>query len=92
MQLPHIAPYQLKGEVDNLFLVLGSAISGKPSITVMIAENLVAEKGLNAGTIVREAANEMQGGGGGQPYYATAGGKDLNGLAAAVTKAKTFVK
>ncbi len=84
--------YQLKGEVENLFLVLGSVISGKPSITVMIAENLVAEKGLNAGTIVREAAKEMQGGGGGQPYYATAGGKDLNGLGAAVAKAKTFLK
>jgi alanyl-tRNA synthetase len=84
--------YQLKGEVENLFLVLGSAISGKPSITVMIADNLVAEKGLNAGAIVREAAKEMQGGGGGQAYYATAGGKDVNGLAAAVAKAKTFVK
>lgn len=84
--------YQLKGEVENLFLVLGAAIGGKPSITVMIADNLVAEKGLNAGTIVREAAKEMQGGGGGQPHYATAGGKDLNGLAAAVAKAKTFVK
>ena len=84
--------YQLKGEVENLFLVLGSAISGKPSITVMIADNLVAEKGLNAGAIVREAAKEMQGGGGGQAYYATAGGKDLNGLAATVAKAKTFVK
>lgn len=84
--------YQLKGEVDNLFLVLGSAISGKPSITVMIADNLVAEKRLNAGAIVREAAKEMQGGGGGQAYYATAGGKDVNGLAAAVAKAKTFVK
>jgi len=84
--------YQLKGEVENLFLVLGSAISGKPSITVMIADNLVAEKGLNAGAIVREAAKEMQGGGGGQAYYAIAGGKDVNGLAAAVAKAKTFVK
>jgi alanyl-tRNA synthetase len=84
--------YQLKGEVENLFLVLGSAISGKPSITVMIADNLVAGKGLNAGAIVREAAKEMQGGGGGQAYYATAGGKDVNGLAAAVAKAKTFVK
>lgn len=84
--------YQLKGEVENLFLVLGSAISGKPSITVMIADNLVAEKGLNAGAIVREAAKEMQGGGGGQAYYATAGGKDVNSLAAAVAKAKTFVK
>jgi len=84
--------FQLKGEIDNLFLALGSAIGGKPSITVMISDNLIAEKGLNAGTIVREAAKEMQGGGGGQAFYATAGGKDLNGLAAAVAKAKTFVK
>ncbi|MFA5328956.1 MAG: alanine--tRNA ligase [Prolixibacteraceae bacterium] len=84
--------FQLKGEVDSLFLVLGSAIAGKPSISVMIAENLVSEKGLNAGTIVCEAAKEMQGGGGGQPFYATAGGKNLAGLAAAVEKAKSFVK
>jgi alanyl-tRNA synthetase len=84
--------FQLKGEVANLFLALGSAIGGKPSITVMIAENLVAEKGLNAGAIVREAAKEMQGGGGGQAFYATAGGKDVAGLQSAVEKAKSFVK
>jgi len=84
--------FQLKGEIDNLFLALGSVIGGKPSISVMIAENLVAEKGLNAGTIVRESAKEMQGGGGGQAFYATAGGKDISGLAAAVEKAKSFVK
>jgi len=84
--------FQLKGEVDNLFLALGSSIGGKPSITVMIADHLVAEKGLNAGTIVREAAREMQGGGGGQAFYATAGGKDIAGLSAAVEKAKSFVK
>jgi alanyl-tRNA synthetase len=84
--------FQLKGEVENLFLALGSAIGGKPSISVMIAENLVAEKGLNAGAVVREAAKEMQGGGGGQAFYATAGGKDLSGLSAAVEKAKSFVK
>lgn len=83
--------FQLKGEIDNLFLALGTAIGGKPSITVMIADNLVAEKSLNAGTIVREAGKEMQGGGGGQAFYATAGGKDLSGLAAAVAKAKSFV-
>jgi alanyl-tRNA synthetase len=58
----------------------------------MIAENLIAEKGLNAGTIIRDAAKEMQGGGGGQAFYATAGGKDLSGLSAAVEKAKSFVK
>ncbi len=84
--------FQLKGEVENLFLAVGSAIGGKPSITVMIAQNVVAEKGLNAGAIVREAAKEMQGGGGGQAFYATAGGKDVAGLAAAIEKAKSFVK
>ncbi len=84
--------FQLKGEIDNLFLALGSVIGGKPSISVMIAESLVADKGLNAGAIVREAAREMQGGGGGQAFYATAGGKDVSGLAAAVDKAKSFVK
>ena len=84
--------FQLKGEVDNLFLALGSVLGGKPSITVMISDNLVGEKGLNAGSIVREAAKEMQGGGGGQAFYATAGGKDLGGLSAAVAKAKSFVK
>jgi len=84
--------FQLKGEIDHLFLALGSVIGGKPSISVMIAENVVAEKGLNAGTIVREAAKEMQGGGGGQAFYATAGGKDIAGLSAAVEKAKSFVK
>ncbi|HLN73107.1 MAG TPA: alanine--tRNA ligase [Prolixibacteraceae bacterium] len=84
--------FQLKGEVENLFLVLGSAIAGKPSITVMIADHLVADKGLNAGAIVREASKEMQGGGGGQAFYATAGGKDLGGLSAAVEKAKSFLK
>ena len=84
--------FQLKGEIDNLFLALGSVIGGKPSISVMIAENVVAEKGLNAGAVVREAAKEMQGGGGGQAFYATAGGKDVSGLSAAVDKAKSFVK
>jgi len=84
--------FQLKGEVENLFLALGCAIGGKPSITIMIADHLVADKGLNAGTIVREASKEMQGGGGGQSFYATAGGKDLAGLSAAVQKAKSFVK
>ncbi|MDP3641597.1 MAG: alanine--tRNA ligase [Bacteroidota bacterium] len=84
--------FQLKGEINNLFLALGSVIGGKPSISVMIADNLVAEKGLNAGTIVRESAKEMLGGGGGQAFYATAGGKDVSGLGAAIKKAKSFVR
>ena len=83
--------YQLKDIVANLFLVLAADIDGKPSLTVMIAENLVKEKGLNAGAIVRELAKEIKGGGGGQPFFATAGGSDVSGLDKALEKAKTFV-
>jgi alanyl-tRNA synthetase len=84
--------YQLKGEVENMFLVIGAVIDGKPLLTVMISENLVAEKGLDAGKIVREAGREIQGGGGGQPFYATAGGKNAEGLQAAIDKALAFLK
>jgi alanyl-tRNA synthetase len=83
--------FQLKNEVENLYLVLGADIEGKPNLTVMIAENLINEKGLNAGQIVREAGKEIKGGGGGQPFYATAGGKDVKGIQAAVDKALTFI-
>jgi alanyl-tRNA synthetase len=83
--------YALKDLLDNLFLVLASEIDGKPSLTVMVSENLVKERGLNAGTIVRELAKEIQGGGGGQPFFATAGGKDSSGLANALDKAKLFL-
>ncbi len=84
--------YQLKDIVPNLFLVLAADFDGKPNITVMIAENLVKDKGLNAGNIVRELAKEIQGGGGGQPFFATAGGKDLSGLDAVLSKAATYIK
>ena len=83
--------YQLKDIIDNLFLVLAADIDGKPSLTVMIAENLVKEKGLNAGNIVRELAKEIKGGGGGQPFFATAGGSDVSGLEKALEKAKVFI-
>ncbi|MDB5130323.1 MAG: alaS [Mucilaginibacter sp.] len=83
--------YNLKDIVPNLFLVLGADIDGKPGITVMIAENLVKEKNLNAGAIVRELAKEIKGGGGGQPFFATAGGSDVSGLSRALEKAKTFI-
>jgi alanyl-tRNA synthetase len=83
--------YQVKDIVPNLFLVLAAEIDGKPSLTVMIAENLVKEKNLNAGTIIRELAKEIKGGGGGQPFFATAGGSDVSGLDKALEKAKTFV-
>ena len=71
---------------DNLLAVIGSVAHEKPSLTLMISENLVKEHGLNAGQMVREAAKLMQGGGGGQPHYAQAGGKNPDGLNAAVDK------
>ncbi|MFP4557170.1 MAG: alanine--tRNA ligase [Bacteroidales bacterium] len=79
--------YQLRSEIDNLFLVVGAEISGKPILTIMVSDSLVESKKANASAIIREAAKAMKGGGGGQPYYATAGGKDINGIDAAIKKA-----
>lgn len=79
--------FELKNEVDNLFAVLAGDVAGKPQIAVVISEALVTGKSLNAGQLVRELAREIKGGGGGQPFFATAGGKDLSGLDAVVTKA-----
>jgi len=76
---------------ENLFLVLASNMEGKPHLAVMIADNLVSEKGLDAGKIVRELAKEIKGGGGGQAFFATAGGKDPNGLPVALQKAKALL-
>lgn len=80
--------FQLKEKVENLFMVLAGDVDGKPTIAVMISENLVKEKGLNASNIVRDLAKEIQGGGGGQPFFATAGGKDISGLDRVIKKAK----
>ncbi len=83
--------YGLKDIIPNLFLVLTAEVDGKPNITVMIEESLVKNKGLNAGNIIRELAKEIQGGGGGQPFYATAGGKDASGLQRVLDKAKSYI-
>ncbi len=78
--------FQLRGEItENLFFVAGSTDNGKPMLTVMLSDNLVAG-GLKAGNLVKEAAKLIQGGGGGQPHFATAGGKNADGLPAAVEK------
>ncbi|MDQ3192279.1 MAG: DHHA1 domain-containing protein, partial [Bacteroidota bacterium] len=84
--------FQLKSEIDNLFFVAGSVIKDKPNLTVMIAENLVQEKGFNAGAIIRDLAKEIQGGGGGQAFYATAGGSNVSGINSALNKALEFIK
>ncbi|QSE96695.1 alanine--tRNA ligase [Fulvivirga lutea] len=83
--------FELKNELSNLFLVLAANIDGKPQISVVIGDELIKDKNLNAGTIVRELAQEIKGGGGGQPFYATAGGKDLSGLDRVVEKALKMV-
>ena len=83
--------FQLKGEVENLFCVLGCVLNGKPMLSVIISDNLVADKKLHAGNIVKDLAKEIQGGGGGQPFYATAGGNNVNGLQAALDKANILV-
>ncbi len=80
--------FQLKGEVGNLFLVLAAEIDGKANVHVMISENLVKERGLNAGTIIRELAKAVNGGGGGQAFYATAGGKEPSGIPLLLTNAR----
>ena len=86
------AAFKLKGEIENLFLVMGSAENQKAILVVMISDNLVSEKGLNASNIIREIAKEIQGGGGGQPFFATAGGKNPKGIASAIVKAKEIVQ
>lgn len=84
--------YAFKGAYQNLFLVLGAVIDGKPSLTVLISDDLVKNNGLNAAQIVRELAKNIQGGGGGQPFFATAGGKDVEGLGKAIEKASEYIK
>ncbi len=71
---------------ENLLCVIGSVLDNKPTLNVMLSDDLVNDRGLNAGQLVREAAKLMQGGGGGQPHFASAGGKNVDGLSAAMDK------
>jgi alanyl-tRNA synthetase len=83
--------FELGGEIDNLFLLLGSSQNNKALLSCYISKDLASEKGLNAGTIVRELGKFINGGGGGQPFYATAGGKDPNGIDEALSKGKDYL-
>jgi alanyl-tRNA synthetase len=83
--------YELGNLGTNLFLVLATAEDNKPMLTCYISKELVASKNLNAGQVVRELGKYIQGGGGGQPFFATAGGKNTEGIKEALEKAKDFI-
>ncbi len=84
--------YELGSDKTNLFLVLATVTEGKPMLTCYISKELATEKGLNAGQVVRELGKYIQGGGGGQAFFATAGGKNPDGIAEALSKAIEYVK
>ena len=88
--------YELGTLGTNVFVVLATTdpevSGGKPTITCYISKELVAEKSLNAGNVVRELGKYIQGGGGGQPFFATAGGKNTSGIPEALEKAIDFIK
>ena len=82
--------FALRQRVDRLVMVIGNLHDGKPTLNIMLTDNIV-EMGVDAGAVVREAAKLMNGGGGGQKHYATAGGKNPDGLQAAVDKAVELI-
>ena len=84
--------FQLRAEVDNAIVCIGSVNEGKPMLTCAASDSLVKEHGVNVGQAIREAAKLMQGGGGGQPHFATAGGKNVDGLSAAIDKFLELIK
>jgi alanyl-tRNA synthetase len=84
--------FQLKNEMPNLFMILGAEINGKANLFLSLSDNLVKEKNWNASNLIREFSKEIQGGGGGQPFYATAGGTNVPGIQNALSKAKSWVE
>ena len=83
--------YELKNQLNDLYCFLCANVDGKPHLSLMLSDSLVSEKGLNAMAIIRNLAKEIQGGGGGQPFYATAGGKNPEGLTKALHLATTII-
>ncbi len=84
--------FEIKAEIKSLVVLLSSKLNNKPFISLMISEDLVKSKNWNAGLIIRELAKEIKGGGGGQPFFATAGGSDVNGLKNVTLKAREIFK
>lgn len=83
--------YALRNQFDDLLLVLAADVDHRPQVTVMIGEKLMQTKKFHAGNMVKELAREIDGGGGGQPFFATAGGKNLNGLNKVLEKAREMI-
>ena len=83
--------FEMAGEVDNLFLLFGSRSGGKALLSCYISKDLAASRELNAGQIVRELGKLIQGGGGGQPFFATAGGKNPDGIEQALTQVRSYL-
>ncbi len=84
--------FEIGGQMDNLFLLLAAENDGKALLSCYISKDLATAKSLNAGTIVRELGKFIQGGGGGQPFFATAGGKNPAGIPEALEKVKDYIK
>jgi len=81
----------LRNEVTNLYCVIGAEIQNKASLTIMISDNLVATNNLDASKLIRELGKEIEGGGGGQKFFATAGGKKPEGLQKALDRSVDFI-
>jgi alanyl-tRNA synthetase len=83
--------YALRNQFEDLLLILAAEVDNKPQVAVMIGEKLEQSKKFHAGNLVKELAKEIDGGGGGQAFFATAGGKNLSGLDAVLTRAKVLI-
>jgi alanyl-tRNA synthetase len=83
--------FEFGKEYENLFMVLGSESSGKATLSCYISKQLLIKKGLDAVKVVRELGQFIQGSGGGQPFFATAGGKKLDGISKALSASKNFI-
>jgi alanyl-tRNA synthetase len=83
--------FQLKSEIPNAFILLANVTGGKPTISLALSDSLVNDKKWNAGQLVREWAKAIKGGGGGQPFFATAGGSDVNGIQEVLNTANSFI-
>ena len=83
--------FQLKGEVSNFFGVLGGKEDDKCTLSIIASDEIISSKNIDAGKIIREVSKHIQGGGGGQAFFATAGGKNIQGLEAAIGEVKAKI-